>query len=186
MIALPADMPLIRISRENLALCEPQWLRDMLKAAAKAADVPDWLADDVCKGIESYLKNHYPGTVIDLPDLFVRIKRTLGQLGLGDFAAQVNEAAPPVRISLPDLARRAGPGFELLFFELLKNRFREAADGGARRLICYGLRPCVKQLATATKWTVRCGRLETEIMAFLAHEHSRLADHLPELTLSID
>jgi hypothetical protein len=186
MIALPAELPLIRVSRETLALCEPAWLNETLKTAAVAAQVPEWLADDVCKGIESYLKHHFPGTVIDMPDLFARIKKTLGQLGLAEFAAQVSEAAPPVRISLPDLARRAGPGFELLFFELLKQRFRSAADGGARRLICYGLRSCVKQLATSSKWTHRCQRLEGEIMVFLAHEHSRLADQLPELTLSID
>lgn len=186
MIALPADLPLIRISRETLALCEPAWLQETLKSAALAADVPEWLAEDVCKGIESYLKHHFPGTVIDMPDLFARIKRTLGQLGLADFAAQVSEMAPPVRISLPDLARRAGPGFELLFFELLKQRFRSAADGGARRLICYGLRNSVKQLTTAAKWSVRCDRLEREIMAFLAYEHGRMADRLPELTLSID
>jgi len=186
MIALPAELPLIRVSRETLALLEPAWLNETLKSAAVAAQVPEWLADDVCKGIESYFKHHYPGTVIDMPDLFARIKKTLGQLGLVDFAAHVCEAAPPVRISLPDLARRAGPGFELMFFELLRQRFRAAADSGARRLTCYGLKNCVKQLATASKWTNRCQRLEREIMVFLAHEHSRVADQLPELTLSID
>ncbi|MCB1076592.1 MAG: hypothetical protein KDM63_13330 [Verrucomicrobiae bacterium] len=186
MIALPADMPLIRVSQETLALCEPAWLSETLKTAAAAADVPEWLADDVSKGIESYLKNHFPGTVIDMPDLFARIKKTLGQLGLVDFAAQLSEAAPPVRISLPDLARRAGPGFELMFFELLKQRFRAAADGGTQRLTCYGLDRCVRQLATCKKWTGRCETLKGEIVAFLDYEHRRVADFLPTFTLSVD
>ena len=47
MIALPAELPFIRISQENLALCEPHWLQGTLKNAADAASVPPWLAEDV-------------------------------------------------------------------------------------------------------------------------------------------
>ena len=186
MIALPAALPLIRVGRENLALCEPLWLSEKIKKAAAAASVPEWLAIDIANGIETYLKFHYPGTVIDMPDLISRIRKTLGQLGLDGFAAHLSEAAPPVRISLTDLARRSGAGFELLFFELLKNHFRSAATGGARQLICYGLRGCVLKLTGASKWSIRCERLEKEITSFLWHEHDRLACQMPELTLSID
>ena len=36
MIALPAELPFIRVSQENLALCEPTWLTGTLKDAELA------------------------------------------------------------------------------------------------------------------------------------------------------
>ncbi len=186
MIALPAEFPFIRISEENLALCEPAWLQKTLKHAANAAEMPEWLAEDVSKGVESYLKNHYPGTVIEVGDLFDRIRSTLNDLGLTNLAEHLSDEAPPIKISLTEIARRAGPGFELAFFQLLRRQFQAATDGGARQLVCYGLRPCVKKLATSKKWTVRCRKLEAEIREFLNHEHSRLCDDIPELSMAIN
>lgn len=186
MIALPAALPLIRISQENLALCEPAWLQETLKHAACAAEVPEWLAEDVSKGVECYLKNHYPGTVIEVGDLFDRIRSTLNNLGLTDLATHLNDAPPPIRISLTELARKAGPGFELGFFQLLSRQFRSAADCGARQLVCYGLKASVKKLATAEKWSPRCRRLEAEIRDFLLCEHRALCDDIPDLRLAIN
>ncbi|MCB1063836.1 MAG: hypothetical protein KDN20_13050 [Verrucomicrobiae bacterium] len=186
MIALPAEYPFIRISQENLALCEPAWLQETLKHAANAAEMPEWLAEDVSKGVESYLKNHYPGTVIEVGDLFDRIRSTLNGLGLTDLANHLNDEPPPVRISLTELARRAGPGFEIGFFQMLRRQFQTATHGGARQLVCYGLRGCVKKLAGAEKWSPRCRRLESEIREFLGDEHCRLCDDIPDLKLAIN
>ncbi|MCB1232450.1 MAG: hypothetical protein KDN19_19535 [Verrucomicrobiae bacterium] len=186
MIALPAELPFIRISQENLALCEPAWLQQTLKNAANAAEVPEWLAEDVSKGVECYLKNHYPGTVIEVGDLFDRIRSTLHNLGLNDLADHLDDCPPPIRISLTELARKAGPGFELGFFQLLQRQFHAAADGGARQLVCYGLRTCVKRLATAEKWSPRCRKLEAEIRDFLQQQHRTLCDDIPDLRLAIN
>lgn len=186
MIALPTEFPFIRVSRGNLAKCEPSWLQETLRRAASAADMPAWLAEDVSKGVEAYLRHHYPGTVIEMSELFERIRSTLASLGLEDLAAHIAEIPPPVKISLSHLARRAGPGYELAFFQLLKDQVRSAADGGTRYLLCYGLRPCVKRLATTEKWSPRCRRLEAEIKAFLEHEHRLLGQGARELALAID
>ncbi|MCB1237580.1 MAG: hypothetical protein KDM91_21120 [Verrucomicrobiae bacterium] len=164
MIALPTEFPFIRVNAETLALCESAWLRETLRtAAAKTQDVPPWLAEDVSKGVEAFLRNHYEGTVIEVADLFERIRAALENLGLNHMAAEVETVVPPVRISLADLARRAGAGYELAFFRLLDDRLRASADGGVRTVVCYGLRRAVKQLASAEKWSARCRVLEDEI-----------------------
>ena len=133
MIALPTEFPFIRVNAETLALCESAWLRETLRtAAAKTQDVPPWLAEDVSKGVEAFLRNHYEGTVIEVADLFERIRAALENLGLNHMAAEVETVVPPVRISFADLARRAGAGYELAFFRLLDDRLRASADGGVR------------------------------------------------------
>jgi hypothetical protein len=185
MIALPAGLPLIRIN-QNLAACEPDWLHNTLRKAAKGSDVPEWLAEDVGRGVEAFLRNHYEGTVIDVEDLFEKIRTTLENLGLGELVANLDSTPPQVKISLTDLARRAGSGYELAFFQLLEERFRSAAYGGAEELNCYGLDKCVRKLMSAQRWSARCETLKEEIREFLQAEQEKAMDQLPKLTLFIN
>ena len=185
MIALPAALPLIRIGADSLALCKTEWLTETLADATNGTNIPDWLATDICKGIEHYLANHYTGTTIDSAELFRQIRITLEKVGLNDVAENLNETVPPVRISLSDLARRAGNGYELAFFHLLETQFRSATNGGAQTLECYGLEKCVKQLSASKMWSTACESLKEEITGFLDMELARSAHHMPALSMHV-
>jgi len=65
------------------------------------------------------------------------------------------------------LARESGEGGELLFFAQLRAEFQQHLKQGPRVLRYRGLRGCVKQLIGARRWGVRCGDLESEIVAYL-------------------
>lgn len=167
MIALPQAMPYVRIGRSSLALCQSEWLTHTLTEATRGTEIPPWFAQDISRGVESYLAKHYPGSVIDSEELFDRIEKTLSDLGLRDMAANLDRTPPPLRISLNELARRAGAGYELAFFALLDEQLRSAASGGAPRVEIHGLRPCVKRLSATKKWTRRCDQLMGEITEFV-------------------
>ena len=66
MIALSSSLPLIKISPDNLATCDTEWLRRNVRDAAVRAEVPEWFADDVVSGVITFLKNHYQGTTITI------------------------------------------------------------------------------------------------------------------------
>jgi hypothetical protein len=185
MISLPHVLPHIRVGRSSLALCEPAWLTSTLTAAAEGTDLPEWMAVDISRGVERYLANHYPGTVIDSADLFERIDKTLHALGLDHVAAKVDRTPPPVRISLLELARRAGNGFELAFFQLLEEQVDSATSGGVRRLECHGLERCVRHLAASKKWTQRCDHLRNEITEYLEQASTRAFPAPRSLTLLV-
>jgi len=179
MIALPQAMPYVRIGRSSLALCQSEWLTRTLTEATRGTEIPPWFARDLSRGVESYLANHYPGSVIDSEELFDRIEKTLSDLGLRDMAANLDRTPPPLRISLNELARRAGAGYELAFFALLDEQLRSAASGGAPRVEIHGLRPCVKRLSATKKWSRRCDQLMREITEFVGNRGSATAS--PEL-----
>lgn len=182
MIALPHSLPYVRIGGRSLALCQSEWLSQTLDKAASGAGIPRWFAEDISRGVENYLANHYPGSVIDSEELFDRIEKTLSGLGLRDMAEQLDRTPPPVRISLSELARRAGAGYELAFFALLDEQLRSAATGGAPRIEIHGLRPCVKRLSSAKKWTPRCEQLKREITAFIGtRERTAQASREPQV-----
>lgn len=185
MISLPHALPYIRIGSSSLALCEPEWLSDTLSNAACGTDVPDWMARDISRGVESFLANHYKGSVIDSDDLFARIEKTLASLGLDHVAAKIDKTPPPVRISLSELARRAGSGYELAFFRLLEDQVQSAASGGASLVEVHGLNRGVRRLVSTKKWTARCETLKREITAFVAEMRGRIAGIRPDLHLVI-
>lgn len=185
MIALPQALPFIRIGSTSLALCEPDWLTSTLTNAARGTDLPLWMAQDISRGVESFLVKHYKGTVIDSEDLFARIEKTLASLGLDHIAAKIDKTPPPVRISLSELARRAGTGYELAFFRLLDEQLRSAAHGGAIVVECHGLHTGVRRLVSARKWTERCERLKGEITEFVDRTRESVARVRPEITLMI-
>lgn len=185
MISLPHALPYIRIGSSSLALCESEWLSDTLSNAASGTDVPDWMARDISRGVESFLANHYKGSVIDSDDLFARIEKTLSSLGLDHVAAKIDKTPPPIRISLSELARRAGSGYELAFFHLLEEQLHSAAVGGAHRVEVHGLSRSVRRLVATKKWTGRCEALKREITAFVTEMRSRIAEIHPGLHLVI-
>lgn len=175
MISLPHALPYIRIGRSSLALCEAGWLNKTLTNAASGTDLPEWIALDISRGVERYLADHYKGSVIDSDDLFARIEKTLQSLGLDHVAARIDKTPPPVRISLSELARRAGAGYELAFFNLLEEQLRSAANGGATVVEVHGLRNGVRRLVATKKWTSRCERLMGEITAFVGGARDRFS-----------
>ncbi|MEM9281425.1 MAG: hypothetical protein AAGA96_06335 [Verrucomicrobiota bacterium] len=185
MIALPQAMPFIRIGSASLALCQKDWLTETLTNATRGTDVPAWLAEDISNGVERFLANHYPGTVIDSDVLFDKIEKTLSKFGLSDVADNIDKTPPPVRISLSELARRAGNGYELVFFQLLQEQISSAAAGGVPRVECHGIRSCVKRLSASKKWSKRCDQLKSEITDYLEHARKDAKDQRPEMTFLI-
>jgi len=185
MIALPQAMPFIRIGSSSLALCQADWITETLTNAAAGTDVPSWMAEDISKGVERFLTNHYRGTVIGSEELFDRIEKTLSNLGLDDVADNIDKTPPPVRISLSELARRAGSGYELAFFRLLDEQLRSAASGGANRVECHGLKTCVKRLASSKKWSRRCDLLQSEITQFVDATNELVTRARPEISMRI-
>ncbi len=77
---------------------------------------------------------------------------------------------------LHELAWESGHGFELAFFPRLRDELRQQLNRSPHLVRFKGLRPCVKQLAGARRWTGRCQRLSDQIVDYLRHCLSRDPD----------
>ena len=185
MIALPQALPFIRIGNASLALCQKDWITKTLTNATQGTNVPEWLAEDISRGVERFLSNHYKGTVIDSEEFFERIEKTLSQFGLSDVAENIDKTPPPVRISLNELARRAGTGYELIFFQLLQEQLESAKQGGVHHVECHGIKPCVKRLIATKKWSKKCDSLRDEITDFLNQAKAQASAVSPEMTFMV-
>ncbi|HWB04778.1 MAG TPA: hypothetical protein VG796_17245 [Verrucomicrobiales bacterium] len=167
MIALPSQLPLLRVGRYELSTYEAEWLEESIKDAAREAGHDEWwFACDITRSLMLYLRNKFAGTAITIDEMTRRIRQILGKIGFKDIGDRVNLAPPLLQVSLHDLAVEA-EGFELRFFQLLEERLAELMELGARRITLSHARRGVKTLRAARNWGPKCEELEQNIVGFL-------------------
>ena len=97
---------------------------------------------------------------------------------------RLDTVAPPFEVCLSELAEEAGPGYELAFFQLLKERIQPALCEGAASLDIYGLHTCVRHLQSVKTWSRGCSLLRNEIVNFL-RAHLERVDAKTDIQLTI-
>lgn len=168
MISLIGNRPALQIGRHQVIDYDTAWLDDALSRAARAADHEDFpFVEDIRSGIVKYLETKCPLKLLQLEDLFARVRRMLVQIGCERIAEKLEPLAPPVTVSLIRAAMEAGNGFELAFFENLRVELVELRAAGAEEIHFIGLRECSLILRGTSKWNKHCEGLLSEIRAFL-------------------
>jgi len=142
-------------------------LRSLVQAAAKAGYQKWWLAEDVTEGVMSYLALQFEANVLTVPSLVQAVQSILQVIGYAEVAPHFEPGLPGVRLSLMELAREAGSGYELLFFQRLGGELQTLLSGGATFFELVGLVPCVKHLRARKCWSRECDVLQDEIVSFV-------------------
>jgi hypothetical protein len=167
-ISLIGNRPALQIGRYQVIDYDTAWLDDALRRAANAADHGDFpFIDDIRGGIEQYLETKCPLKLLQLEDLFERVRKMLVKIGCERIADKLELLAPPVTVSLVRAATEAGNGFELAFFETLRVELAELRSVGAEDIRFTGLRESSLILRGAGKWNKQCEILLAEIEGFL-------------------
>ncbi len=168
MISLNCNRPALQIGRYQVIDYDTDWLDDALRRAATAAEHEDFpFVADIRSGIVRYLETKCPLKLLQLEDLFERVRRMLVQIGCERIAEKLEPLAPPVTVSLVRAAMEAGNGFELAFFETLRIELTELRSAGAEEIRFTGLRESSQILRGTAKWNKQCESLLGEIEGFL-------------------
>lgn len=171
MIALRDALPLVRFGDGNVMNFERGWLSSALLRAAESAGYKKWwLAEHVTESVTSYLEQDFREHVVTICRIEKAVQSVLQVIGYSDVAAHFRTLPPPVRISLSELARDAGDGYELLFFELLRARLRDVILSETQQVELCDLHRCVKLLRSAKNWRRDCSGLRGEIVSFVRGE----------------
>ena len=171
MIAIRDNFPLVRFQDGSVMNYDRAWLSSAVVRAAESAGYKKWwLTNHVTESISSFLQQDFDENIVTIPRLEKAVQSVLQVIGYSDVARCFQTLPPPVRISLSDLARRAGNGFELVFFELLRARLREIPDSPAQQVELGDLHACVKLLRSAKVWRSDCAELTGEIVQFVRSE----------------
>lgn len=168
MIALRNSLPLLRQNDNGDSVIRHDWLCFCLcRAADKAGYSHWWLAEHVAASVMCYLATTYENNVITSTKLRDIVLSVLQVIGYAEVALCLDALHPPFELSLSALAKEAGPGYELAFFRLLKERIQPALSDRASNLDIYGLQSCVRHLQAVKTWSRSCSQLRNEIVDFL-------------------
>ncbi|MEX1115118.1 MAG: hypothetical protein WEB53_07705 [Akkermansiaceae bacterium] len=168
MISLIGNRPALQIGRYQVIDYDTAWLDDALSRAARAADHEDFpFVEDIRSGVVRYLETKCDLKLLQLEDLFDRMRKMLVKIGCERIAEKLEPLAPPVTVSLVRAAMEAGNGFELAFFETLRVELGDLRAAGAEVIRFTGLRESSLILRGSAKWNKRCDSLYSEIEAFL-------------------
>ena len=185
MISLRDSLPLVRFNDGRIMDFERGWLSTALLRAAQTAGYKKWwLADHVTESVTSYLQQDFDENVVTICRLEKAVQSVLQVIGYADVARFFQTMPPPVRISLAEIAREAGHGYELVFFQLLRARLREAVAPPTLQVELTDLRRCVKMLRSAKNWSSECTGLLGEIVGFVRGEVD-LSSRSNDLTLQL-
>ena len=166
MIQLKADCLLFEISTGETVPCSVENL-----TIECLGDAASWIEPELIRNAAAAVLHYF------------RIEQGLVQVPLGDFTLALEKVLrgfgfevrsddpAPLRGSsesdLQQLACRSGKGCELFFFPLLKEELQRTLQQTPAVVRFNGLRPCVKQLIGARRWSARCQQLSDQIVEFL-------------------
>jgi hypothetical protein len=167
-ISLIGNRPALQIGRYQVIEYDTAWLDDALLRAARAADIEDFpFVAEIRNGVVKYLETKCPLKLLQLEELFDRMRKMLIKIGCERIAEKLEPLAPPVTVSLVRAAMDAGNGFELAFFEMLRSELLDLRASGAEEIRFTGLRESSLILRGASKWNKHCDKMLKEIEFFL-------------------
>jgi hypothetical protein len=185
MIAFHDHLPVIELASGQAVAFERDWLvRSLARAASRAGYAKWWLAEHVAESVTSYLREQEALNVMPVDRLTAAVQSVLQVIGYSEVAQHFKPAPHRERISLVELARSAGAGYELAFFDLLGRRIQELVGSESCDFELHGLDRCVRQLCAVKTWSRTCDALRSEIVAF-TREQATAAAARCEVTFSL-
>lgn len=185
MIAFHDHLPVIELASGQAVAFERDWLvRSLARAASRAGYAKWWLAEHVAESVTAYLREQEDLNVMPVDRLTAAVQSVLQVIGYSEVAQHFIPAPHRERVSLLDLARLAGAGYELAFFELLGRRIQELVASESCDFELHGLNRCVRVLCATKTWSRCCDALRGEIVTF-TREHATAAAARGEVTFSL-
>ena len=173
MVAFKEEFPYLRCDSGQLFEFDRDWLHAAITRAADEAGYPSWwLTDHVTESIAFYLRLRTDESVVAFSQLSQTVRYVLKVIGYKEIIPHFTPAPPPITLTLVDLAREAGTGYELAFFDLLEKRMQTLLDTGVENFRLDSLHACVKQLRGVKVWTRGCDVLRSEIVCFIREKLS--------------
>jgi hypothetical protein len=167
-ISFIGNRPILQVGRHQVTHYDTDWLVDALKRAAADAGLEGFpCIEEIGQGIIHYLENSCSLRMISAGELRDRVRRMLEAVGCKSIADSLPPVAPPVTISLLDTARASEAGFELAFFESLRNQIIELRREGAADIRFSHHGAAILHITGRDKWDRECRRLLEELAAFL-------------------
>lgn len=126
------------------------------------------LVREAAAGVLHYFREELQRESVTVGEFSVALAKVLRGFGLNvESWAKVAEPGVMAEADLTQLAARAEGTFELGFYAQLRAELARQLEPKPSLVRFVGLRHCVKKLAGARRWSVRCETLSDQIIEYL-------------------
>ena len=105
MIGFRNNRPLLKLGDCLITEYGEQWLADALEHAARRAGTTLPFKDDLLASVRYYLEHECDLSVMQVSELYERLRRMLTEVGLAHLARELKEETPPMTVSVAEIAR---------------------------------------------------------------------------------
>lgn len=146
--------------------CSAEWVTlELIGDTASLVD-PE-LIRHAAAAVLHYFKHELHRQFVSVAEFAAALERALRAVGLSIFAEAEPASLRVLDSHLPELMKSPGENGELFFFPQLRQELQRRLEESPQ-IVCFnGLRPCVKQLAGANRWSPRCENLSDEIVDYM-------------------
>ena len=157
---------------EQMPLLAEDVAKSFCQSQPLSAGLEPWQVEEIAAALIHHLRVNRKQENVAFGDFIVALSNLVSVCGLN---ATMDSKALPCT-NLYRLAQDTGYGFELAFFESVKQSIQQLRDCKARVIRFVGLRSCVKLLVGAKNWCKTCQRLNDEIVGFIRSHMLRLGE----------
>ena len=164
MIALSSDCLLFQLSNGESVPCSAEMICIEVIGSANSLLDPEMLRH-AAASVFHYFKNDLERQTVTVGEFAGALEKVLRNLG---FTIHTDVNGREISESdLRLLTLESRDNLELFFFPRLRDELRVQLRRSPRVVRFHGLRGCVKQLTRARRWSVRCERLQDQIVEYL-------------------
>jgi hypothetical protein len=167
MIWLTGDNLVFQLANGESVPFSPEMISVELVGDSVGKFEPD-IIQHAAAAVFHHFKKDLNRETVTVGEFTVALEQALRGLGLQVVS---NEPAAPT-VTPHDLAQMAvesGTGGELHFYPRLRAALKTQLGTPAKQIHFRGLRPCVKRLTGARRWSPRCDYVRDQIVDFLRH-----------------
>jgi len=125
------------------------------------------LLKNAAAAVLHYFRTDQQRASITPEEFSTALEKVLRGFGITNLKAATPGTVRPPAIAEADLCALATDGFELLFFQRLREELHRQLEPAPQIVRFRGLHDCVKHLAGTKRWTQRCQELHDQIVDFL-------------------
>ena len=164
MIALHSDCLMFQLASGESVPCSAEMITVEIVGEAHGVLDPETLRH-AAASVFHYFKTELARETVSVGEFSQALEKVLTHLGYTICAPDTDAATRET--DLCRLAQESGDSLELFFFPRLRDELRGQLKQSPKVVRFSGLRVCVKKIAGARRWSIRCEQLQDSIVAYL-------------------
>lgn len=168
MIQLHPDYLMFELPNGDSVPCSAETVTFELIGEA-AQDLDPEIIKNAAAAVLHYFQEDLQREQVSVGEFSDALEKVLRGFGLQvSTTDKPEDMEPAVQADLSQIARQTEGAGELMFFQFLRNELKQQLENASsRRLSLSGLRPCVKYLLGAARWSPRCEGLSDRIVDYV-------------------